>query len=162
MRTRNLPGEPADIPLRMAMPHDNRGAGTAAGTGRTVEIVLPRERRAARTARAEFDRMRDAFPPGRFEDARLLVSELVTNAVRHGEGGSVRVVTRLERGSAHVEVVDEGAGFAATSVAAGRDRTDLDREGGWGLPLVEELADDWGSFAGSTHVWFRLDARADR
>jgi nitrogen fixation/metabolism regulation signal transduction histidine kinase len=49
-----------------------------------------------------------------------------------------------------VEVIDEGSGF----VAKERER---DQEGGWGLPLVEELADRWGTFEGSTHVWFELD-----
>jgi hypothetical protein len=39
-------------------------------------------------------------------------------------------------------------------VATGRA---ADRDGGWGLPLVEHLADRWGTFQGSTHVWFELD-----
>ena len=49
------------------------------------------------------------------------------------------------------EVIDSGPGFVATG------RAFASRDGGWGLPLVEHLADRWGTFEGSTHVWFELD-----
>jgi hypothetical protein len=34
--------------------------------------------------------------------------------------------------------------------------------GGWGLHLVEELTDEWGTFEGSTHVWFEIDLSKPR
>ena len=121
-----------------------------------LEIELPRDPAAARAARAALDRVEDAVAPGRFDDARLLLTELVTNAVKYGGDGSVRVVVRSVDGATHIEVIDQGRGFEAERAADQRDRDDLDLVGGWGLPLVKTLADDWGSFEGSTHVWFRL------
>jgi hypothetical protein len=33
---------------------------------------------------------------------------------------------------------------------------DLDRVGGWGLHLTEQLTSRWGTYEGSTHVWFEI------
>jgi serine/threonine-protein kinase RsbW len=87
---------------------------------------------------------------------RLLVSELVTNAVQHGgtgAGSTVRVRLEALRERVRVEVTDEGPGFdldrrAATDPAAG----------GFGLRLVDELTDRWGvTAAGGALVWFEID-----
>jgi len=121
-----------------------------------LEIELARDCDSPGAARAALAEVAPAIALGRFEDARLLLSELVTNAVKYGGEGSVRVVVRDVDGATHIEVVDQGGGFEARETEERRDRDDLDAVGGWGLPLVETLADDWGSFEGSTHVWFRL------
>jgi anti-sigma regulatory factor (Ser/Thr protein kinase) len=85
-------------------------------------------------------------------EARLLVSELVTNSVVHGEGDAIRLVVDLDhRGRLRCEVIDAGDGFVPVARAA--DRTE---SGGWGLELVERLSDRWGVREGSTHVWFEL------
>jgi hypothetical protein len=55
-----------------------------------------------------------------------------------------------------VEVVDQGAGF----IPVARDRP-VTEVGGWGLHLVETLADRWGVHEGSTHVWFEIDRDSD-
>ena len=129
-----------------------------AGDVRHMSIELPRERTSPGAARAALADVRSIFPPDRFEDAQLLLSELVSNAVKYGGEGNLRVDVRGRDGGVHVEVIDEGDGFAAQKTADDRDREDLHKEGGWGLPLVQALASDWGSFEGSTHVWFRIDA----
>jgi two-component sensor histidine kinase len=85
------------------------------------------------------------------ERATLLVSELVTNSVRHGAGDRVRLVLDSEPGRLHCEVIDDGGGF--TPEARSRPATE---PGGWGLALVEVMADGWGVRDGSTHVWFEL------
>lgn len=90
---------------------------------------------------------------GRFrrDDADLLVTELVTNAVRHGAGDSVRVIfDALPAGGLHCGVLDDGDGFAGL-IAPGA-------EGGFGLFLVDHLSVTWGVHEGSTHVWFELGA----
>jgi len=84
-------------------------------------------------------------------NAKLLLSELITNSVKYGSGPitlrfDVEAPYRLR-----CEVADDGRGF--TPVARGGSRRDV---GGWGLYLVEELAASWGVRDGSTHVWFRL------
>jgi hypothetical protein len=50
-------------------------------------------------------------------------------------------------------VIDDGQGF--TPSARQKPTTDV---GGWGLHLVETLAERWGVWDGSTHVWLELTA----
>jgi anti-sigma regulatory factor (Ser/Thr protein kinase) len=121
-----------------------------------LSLELARDADSIRAARAALADVSHLVAPGRYADARLLLSELVTNAVKYGGEGSVKVVLRSVGESTHIEVIDRGAGFEARRTEKHRDRDDLDQVGGWGLPLVETLADEWGSFEGSTHVWFRL------
>jgi anti-sigma regulatory factor (Ser/Thr protein kinase) len=91
------------------------------------------------------------------EDLRLLTREVVTNALRHSgmrPGGSLTVAVDIERDRVRIGVTDDGPGF---------DPDDLpgpspDNAGGWGLLLVEQLADTWGvARDGSTFVWFELE-----
>jgi anti-sigma regulatory factor (Ser/Thr protein kinase) len=92
----------------------------------------------------------DAMP-----DLRLLVSELVTNAVRHGHecDGGVELTLDMEGGRLRVEVRDGGAGFVPTP----RD-PDPTTPGGWGLVVVDRLADRWGvEDTGGTRVWFEMN-----
>ncbi len=82
------------------------------------------------------------------QDVALMVSELVTNAVLHGVGAiSLRI--DVEADAVRVEVADEGNVAVAPSPEPGA-------HGGWGLRIVEQLADDWGVLEGSTKVWFQL------
>jgi anti-sigma regulatory factor (Ser/Thr protein kinase) len=116
----------------------------------TVEIRRARTAPSlARAALAEFDH---GLPPQRRQDAELLLSELVSNAVKYGDGIDLGVTFERRDGCFRTEVVDEGTGFAATL----REREDLYTPGGWGLPLVETLSDRWGAHEGSTHVWFEM------
>ena len=115
-----------------------------------IRLELPRDEHAPGAARRAIDGLR--FDPGTRtrSEARLLVSELVTNSVQHGRGDTVLVL--LDGGDPGVlrcEVVDDGDGFVPR---ARGDRV----AGGWGLDLVERIADSWGVREGSTHVWFEL------
>lgn len=122
-----------------------------------LTIELPREVEAPSAARRAVTQFEEVVGPDRIDDLRLLTSELVTNAVKYGGEGSLALRMARNEGRLRVEVVDQGSGFAAQQTADSRDREDLDRVGGWGLPIVEKLASDWGSFEGSTHVWFEFD-----
>lgn len=115
-----------------------------------MTFELPRDKYAPAAARAALGAFSHGLAEERVDASRLLVSELVTNAVKYGGDGPVRLEVTSRPGRFRAEVIDEGSGF----VAAERE---VDQEGGWGLPLVEELADRWGTFEGSTHVWFELD-----
>ena len=88
-------------------------------------------------------------------DVRLLVSELVTNAVRHAElaATAIRLVVAARRQTLRVEVHDPGSGFELepppTTRRAGR---------AGGSYLVAQLADRWGvDRSPCTRVWFELD-----
>ena len=89
-------------------------------------------------------------------DVRLLVSELVTNSVRHSgtrPPDSVGLDVAVESGTIRVEVRDAGTGFEPRPRED--DRT---RPGGWGLYLVDRLADRWGVARNTfTSVWFEID-----
>jgi anti-sigma regulatory factor (Ser/Thr protein kinase) len=93
----------------------------------------------------------------RLADAQLLVSELVSNAVRHGGGAGdpVRLTVRATPQVMHVEVRDSGSGFdPGDEVPPAGSRNG----GGWGLPIVAALAHRWGVDANDhTVVWFEID-----
>jgi anti-sigma regulatory factor (Ser/Thr protein kinase) len=82
------------------------------------------------------------------DDAALMVSELVTNALRHGVG-VISLQIDIQPAGLWIEVSDEGEARLSPGPSPGA-------HGGWGLRIVEELADEWGVRAGSTKVWFRL------
>lgn len=111
---------------------------------------LPRDAQAPAAARRAVDELRPALDADTHADARLLISELVTNSVRHGNGDRVTVMIDADRPSVlRCEVVDDGGGF----VPRGRGNREV---GGWGLDLVEQIAASWGVREGSTHVWFEI------
>jgi len=90
------------------------------------------------------------------DDARLLVSELVANSMRHARLGpkdTIRVTAEVGHGRLRVDVVDGGRG--GTPVLAGAIRPRPGAESGWGLYLVETLSSRWGYGAG--RYWFELE-----
>jgi anti-sigma regulatory factor (Ser/Thr protein kinase) len=124
-----------------------------------VDVELDSSPEAAAAARVALDDLSGRVTAGRLRDLRLLVSELVTNAVRHAglrRGDRIRLVVRVGDRDVRVEVHDPGRGFARRPPSP-----DPARASGWGLYLVEELADRWGvDGAGrGTCVWFELDGR---
>jgi len=91
------------------------------------------------------------------DDAILLTSELVTNAIAHtasGKGGKVVVTVYRADARVRVEVRDDGSDQAPVVHPVGKAR-----ESGFGLELVELIADRWGHCGGrrSRVVWFMLE-----
>ena len=90
------------------------------------------------------------------DDARLLVSELVANSMRHarlGPNETIRVTAEVGQGRLRVDVVDGGRGGTPLPVGAIRPLPGADS--GWGLYLVEIISSRWGSGAG--RYWFELE-----
>jgi anti-sigma regulatory factor (Ser/Thr protein kinase) len=125
-----------------------------------LDIEVQRDDHAPAAARDAVSRFAGVVGAERLDDLRLLTSELVTNAVKYGGAGDLRLHMDVRGNRLRVEITDQGTGFDAQSKADARDREDLEQVGGWGLPIVEALAQDWGSFEGSTHVWFEFDLPA--
>jgi serine/threonine-protein kinase RsbW len=116
---------------------------------RPREVRLPTDSRAAQVARHELEAALGRLAPDRRADARLLATELVTNAFRHGRPPITLTIDEQDD-HLRVEVADAGDGRPRRSPEPGA-------QGGWGLLLVEATADRWGVADGSTSVWFEID-----
>jgi anti-sigma regulatory factor (Ser/Thr protein kinase) len=95
------------------------------------------------------------------DDVRLLISELVTNSVRHGGAIGPRGITlrtSFVDDAVRVEVTDKGVGFDVLAVPSPRP----DLTGGWGLVLLDRIAHRWGvhRVRRGTTVWFEIDLDA--
>ena len=125
----------------------------ASGTGMSVELEPgPTAASEARVALSALDGRIDA---GALDDIRLLVSELVSNSVRHSgaPGARVRLDVVGDAYSVRVEVTDGGRGFEPQARSKAHDEV-----GGWGLHLVDEIAARWGvDTRRRTRVWFEID-----
>jgi anti-sigma regulatory factor (Ser/Thr protein kinase) len=108
---------------------------------------------AARLALADLDSNLD---PSTAFDVRLLVSELVTNSVQHAPvtaEDSIRLNVDIRGEAVRVEVYDAGPGFDP-----GEPEPDITTDSGWGLFLVNQLADRWGvTKEAESCVWFEID-----
>lgn len=91
-------------------------------------------------------------------DAELLISELVANCVRHAglpSGEEISLAIYLDEFRLRVEVADNGRGFSELGTTGAEDGG----ASGWGLLLVQRLADDWGVETDpgvGTTVWFEM------
>jgi anti-sigma regulatory factor (Ser/Thr protein kinase) len=112
---------------------------------------LPKSPGSAAQARLFLDLFRADVSEQVLENARLLTSELVANAVEHvQEDGDIELRLALSEGVLRVEVLDPGPGFVPRPRPAGSDR-------GWGLHFTNRLAVRWAADRdGRARVWFEL------
>ncbi|MFF5567690.1 ATP-binding protein [Streptomyces sp. NPDC012623] len=115
---------------------------------RAFEVAMTPDRvRVAQIRRIAVAHMRLwAVPTPMAEEARLVVSELVTNAIEHGRG-AVLLRMRHTDDKLRIEVTDENPAHAQLQEA---DREDLC---GRGLFLVASLADVWGVSGNGRTTW---------
>jgi anti-sigma regulatory factor (Ser/Thr protein kinase) len=136
------------------------GDAPVAGLGQLVEMALPTGCAAPGAARMVIEHCLAGLVAERvLHNAVLLVSELVTNSVTHGElgaGESVMIRVYVAADTVRLEIDNPGtAGVVASAPPADRPA-----RRGFGLELVELLAARWGVRRGqSTNVWFEM-ARA--
>jgi anti-sigma regulatory factor (Ser/Thr protein kinase) len=122
-----------------------------------LDVELSRTVHAPAAARAVLRELCAGRVEGQtLSDANLLASELVTNALRHGDG-SVTLRASLNTERLRVEVIDRGGGFEREL-----RRRKFEEVGGWGLGLVDDIASRWGVHEGTTHVWFELERPGPR
>jgi anti-sigma regulatory factor (Ser/Thr protein kinase) len=116
-----------------------------------LEVALPRDRSSASRARYLVAELSAAtLDSDELDRAKLLVSELVTNALVHGRG-VITLRVSVDAARLLVEVIDEGSGFKRAS------EHERDEPGGLGLGVVDAEASRWGVYEGTTHVWFEID-----
>jgi anti-sigma regulatory factor (Ser/Thr protein kinase) len=126
--------------------------------GTLAEVVLPIGARSPGAARLVITHcLRGLVSQQTLKDAELLVSELVTNSVRHAElsdGDTLLVRVHLAADTLRLEI--ENPGTAGAVAARQPDRESGD--GGFGLNLVALLAPRWGvSRSRSTTVWLETN-----
>lgn len=89
------------------------------------------------------------------ETAVLLVNELVTNSVRHTSSATITLVLRPESAGLMALVEDEDPGYPRPGESGDGELS------GFGLLVVDRLADEWGWDVDVTNhrkqVWFRLE-----
>jgi serine/threonine-protein kinase RsbW len=122
-----------------------------------VDIRVPLTAAAAASIRhAIADALAGHVPNRTVADAQLVLSELVTNSVRHSglDGDAMlRIAASLAGGVLRLEVIDEGEGAVVVrppSIAGG----------GFGLNVVEMLSRAWGvEREDTTRVWVEMIAQ---
>lgn len=98
-----------------------------------------------------------ALSPARASDVTLLVSELVTNAVKHGRGEIQLAFVRPSAGAVRFEVRDAGAVDRPLEAPRPRHRDDT-HQSGRGFLILETIAKRWGfdTTGVETCAWFEL------
>ena len=123
-----------------------------------IVISLPGRPDAVPRARQAIRKLEPGLERALFANLRLLVSELVTNSVRHAHAAataSLELRATVFTDHVRVEVGDHGHGFDPSEQVPNRDTAT-----GWGLYLVDQLADRWGvANTHGTNVWFEIDRR---
>jgi anti-sigma regulatory factor (Ser/Thr protein kinase) len=124
-----------------------------------IDLVLQSSPDSPAIARRALRRLARDLPASVLEDIRLLVSELVTNSVRHaglGPDATIGLRVDLLPRRIRVEVSDPGPGFRP-----GGASPSIYQDSGWGLYLVEQVATRWGvEMDDTTMVWFEIDRAA--
>ncbi|MBC9728581.1 ATP-binding protein [Streptomyces sp. TRM68367] len=114
-------------------------------------LRLPHDPRAARVARMTVRSVLDSHGRPEILDAvELMASEMVSNAYRHTDGPASLRLTALADGRLRVGVWDSHPRVPAPFGRSPRDRVPLapvEGEGGRGLRLVQECADNWGGWS---------------
>lgn len=118
------------------------------------QLSLDRTPDAPRLARAQVAAVCADFPAEMRDDAVLLTSELVSNAIKHGRG-QISLDLEWDVDEVHVHVHDTG-----TKPIVMAPDWDLGAASGRGLQLVAALATAWGvehrNDGRGKVVWFRL------
>ncbi|WP_370421738.1 SpoIIE family protein phosphatase [Streptomyces sp. QH1-20] len=132
--------------------------GSAVITARAAATFEPVGRSVASARSFVRDTLQGWGFPDVIDDAVVLTSELVTNAVVHAGTAADVLCVRLDTG-VRVEVADRYPERELPLQSPGRHFGGVDREGGRGLLLCSALAGRWGVEYSATHkkVWFQLD-----
>ncbi len=137
---------------------DDQAAAAPALAGDRLELRLwfAGVTRAPASARASLAVLEPHLGEDRLQSLRLVITELITNSIRHSridEQGVVGLDIRLTDGVLRCTVSDPGPGFEKPEVVKPHD----DRAGGFGLVILDSVSDRWGVARDELfRVWFEL------
>jgi anti-sigma regulatory factor (Ser/Thr protein kinase) len=124
----------------------------------SVHVCLPSDNRAARAARQSLRLLESYIPEGTIDDVNLLVTELVSNSVKHAsllDDEEIQVDANSNERGIRVEVTNPGGAELSNRLP------EKAQESGWGLLLVTKIASRWGIVTnGRTLIWFEIDLDA--
>lgn len=114
---------------------------------REVTLRIESNVQAPGKSRSHLAHLRKSLEP-RYEDVLLVVSELVSNSVRHSDSENIDLTVQAKDGHIRVEVTDGGPGFTR----------ETPRGEGLGLTIIEKLSDRWGLVSDHRFtVWAELN-----
>jgi anti-sigma regulatory factor (Ser/Thr protein kinase) len=123
-----------------------------------LTVTVPASAEAGAALRRAIRALDSYCGPRIAEDLELLVTELATNGVKHAQfssgGNRITLDARVDPHVLRVEVRDRGRGFEPGA------RLERSEPGGWGLVLVDGIAERWGVKRDPTTVWFELPRAA--
>ncbi len=122
-----------------------------------LDVELPAHPSSARHARQRLRSRLQDVDPETLDAVRLLSSKLVANSARHAglePSDEIRLEIRAKRDWIRVEVIDRGKPFEPHVPLC----KSLEDGSGWGLYVVNQMADRWGiiSRPPERRVWFEL------
>jgi anti-sigma regulatory factor (Ser/Thr protein kinase) len=151
-------------PVHEAFPHRRNEGGRLLARGRwphevthAARVELPADQLAGSVARRAVDEaLSDVSTPAELADLRIIVAEVVNNAIVHGEhspsDGHVVMHVAAAPDAVRVEITNPGRSFDAGTPSA------TDEPGGFGLLIVDKLSTRWGVDDGDdTCVWFEIE-----
>jgi len=132
---------------------------TKAGSGAQVHHLEPDAASVPEARRLACEVAADYLDRQQFKSFELVVTEVFSNAVRHGgdQDDQIRLAITPKDGYMCVQVTDSGSGLVPKPGAF-----ESDDDGGFGLFIVEQLTRRWGVTRedDKTRVWFELDFEA--
>jgi anti-sigma regulatory factor (Ser/Thr protein kinase) len=111
---------------------------------------------AARARRLLAEAFAGVLEADELDNAKLIATELVNNAVLHGQG-SISLQADLNADRLQIEVIDQGGGFEHVA-----REVPFDELSGRGLSIVDALSSRWGVHEGTTHVWAEVERPGPR
>lgn len=145
-----------DVEPRMSFVTDPEEPVAPGGPRHQIDLHLPADPAVVATARHALRDLSSHMSSAEYDNVELALSELVTNSIRHAGLGprqeiSVKVV--VTDAVVRLEVSDPGTGFRPEARAEAADPG-----GGWGLFIVDRVADRWDVAIGDhTTVWLEID-----
>jgi anti-sigma regulatory factor (Ser/Thr protein kinase) len=121
-----------------------------------IAVALPAVPESIPRSREVLEGLRGELDESVLDDLRLIVSELVTNSIRHAglrTGDPITLEISVDETAIRLELRDRGRGFEPSVIPA-----DPFQASGWGLFLVSQLTDRWGvsTEGGLTKVWVEI------